>query len=379
MRVALIRRIMIISAATFLGLLVFLYVLLRFFHFSSNSAALYILKDKDGLRISNDVALYELDSLVFRIDLTGFFNRLFETSAMATSVPLLDVDFNISLGRGVIKEFRPDGSRLEIALSRFDEPGVKPKGLIIGGDFPLGDSNLKTEASGIAYYDGNRWFHLWCNANEGISLTGGNVYDATMWKYQDARVIKRNFREFLAESTHEVELKGNPVMIRRIIHIVAGRNFIDLIVDIKNLSKQILTIDYAYGDEPWIGEFGTSKGDVGWYEDGLITRETYIDPLKYNLAGFWDVGNPVINEKGEFTGLANYIQWIGKPPTMVYISNDFYTVDPVRPLISQNNRVLNLVWKGMVIAPGEIERIHLRIGYSYGPVRDFALLRQIKP
>lgn len=373
----LLKKILFFSGLSLIGLSIFFYILLRFFHFSTNSAALYLIKDRNGLRISNDISFYEIDSLVLRIDLTDLFNRVFETSAMATGAPILDVNLDTKKGRGLIKEFRPDGSRLEIGLSRFDEEGIRPQGLFIGGDFPPGDSGLRREASGIAFYDGKRWHHLWCNANEGIALSGGEVHDITRWRYLGARIIKRDFKEFIGESLHSVELEGNPVLINRKIHVLAGRNFIDLIIDIKNASTRFIAIDYAYGDEPWIGDFGTSRGDVGWYPDGLVTKETYIDPWKYNIAGFWDAGNPEINERGDFTGLANYIQWIGKPPTMVYFSNDFYSVNPARPLADEKQRLLNLVWKGIILAPQEVERIQLRIGYSTSPVYEFGSLIRI--
>lgn len=371
------KKILIFTGLMFLGISIFFYVLLRFFHFSSSSAALYLLRDSGGLRITNDISFYEIDSLVFKIDLTNIFNRIFETSALATDTPLIDASFNTSTGRGVIKEFRPDGSIIEIAFSRFDDVDVKPRGLIIGGDFPPGDSGLKREASGIAFNDGKRWHHLWCNANEGIALSGGNVYDTTKWIYLEGKIIKRDFREFIAESLHSVDLDGYSVLIKRRLETVAGRNYIDLTIDIKNLSDRVLMIDYAYGDEPWVGEYGTSKGDVGWHPGGLIMNETYIDPLKYSVAGFWDTGNILAGETGHFTGLANYIQWLGKPPTLVYFSNDFYSVDPQKPLSSPDSRLLNIVWKGIVLAPGEVKRLYLRIGFSTEPVREPSQLARL--
>ncbi len=376
---SILKKVAIFSGLTILGIFIFFYVLLRFFHFSTGSAAVYLLKDSSGLRLTNDISFYEIDSLVFKIDLTKIFNRIFETSAMATDTPLLDISFNASTGRGVIKEFRPNGSMIEIALSRFDDRDIKPRGLIIGGDFPPGDSGLKREASGIAFNDGKRWYHLWCNANEGIALTGGNVYETTKWEYLGGKIIKRTFREFIAESLHRADLDGNGVLIKRRLEVIAGRNYIDLIIDIKNLSERVLMIDYAYGDEPWIGDYGTSYGDVGWYPGGLIMNETYIDPLKYNLAGFWDAGNTLAGEAGDFTGFANYVQWLGKPPTMVYFSNDFYSVNSGKPLSSPENRLINIVWKGMVLAPDEVERLYLRIGFSTEPVRELSeLVRLIK-
>ncbi len=356
------KKIVFYTVVTIFGIFVFFYILFRFMHFSTNSVAFYFLRDNSGVRLSTDIGFEDLDHLVFSLDLTPLFNRLFETGAIAMNTSILDSYFYTSRGVAVIKDFRSDGTRLEVSFSRFKEDNKRAYGLIIGGDFPLGDNRLHREGSGMAFFDGNRWYHLWCNANEGIALTGGKVYDTTEWHYRRGRVIKRTVRDVILESIHDVELEGIPVTIRRWVYSQAGKNYIELIIDIFNNSERIISIDYAYGDEPWIGDFGTSRGDVGWYSGGIITRESYIDPVRYNFVGMWDVGNG--REDGDFSGYANYIEWIRPVPTMVYISNDFHSVNEKRFLNSHDNRIINIVWKGRKIYPKSSERIHLRIGFA---------------
>jgi len=67
---------------------------------------------------------------------------------------------------------------------------------------------------------------------------------------------------------------------------------------------------YVYGDEPWLGNYGSSAGDVGWVADGLVLHEGAIDVNKYNFLGFYDYGNDVIVELHNFTGMANFIEWL---------------------------------------------------------------------
>ena len=345
------------------SLLLFSFVLFRLLHATTNSAVLYVLKDDSGLRLARDISFQEADSLLFRLDATGLFNKLFETVVSATQTPLLDLSYDTIKGRGLIKEFRPDGTRLEIALSRHTEREGEPAGVIIGGDFPPGDSGMQREGGGMAVFDGSRWIHIWCTANEGIAVSrGGAVYEPHKWNYITSRVVKKDDREVIIESTHDVSLNSDPVLITRRLSHHAGDDFVTLMIRIANAGERAIFYDYAYGDEPWLGRFGSSEGEVGWDEGGLISREQYIDPSRSSFAGFADVGNREAGEPRGYSGYANYIQWSGVRPTMVYISNDFYSVRN-RLLDSRDNRILNIVWKDQYLVPGQDMTYFLKIGF----------------
>jgi len=360
------------------GLMVFLFVAFRYLHVSTNSAVIYVLKDDSGLRIAKNITFSEAESLVYRFDATPLFNWIFEEIASATNRAYLDVEFDEENGKGVLKEFRPDGSVLEVALSRFDGEGISPSGLIIGGDFPPGDSEMHREGGGMALYDGSRWIHLWCTANEGIAASGGGtVYETWKWKYLSGRIVKETFDEILLESKHAVFINGVPVKITRWLGMKAGEDHLTLRIQVMNTGSSALLFDYAYGDEPWVGLFGSSEGEIGWHEGGWITRESYIDPLKYPVVGFSDIGNSEAGEESTYTGYSNFIQWMGPVPSQVYFSNDFYRVTN-RVLDSPDNRVLNIVWKNQFLAPGQEWNFGLRIGFI-PPGRDvFAEGRRIR-
>ena len=72
--------------------------------------------------------------------------------------------------------------------------------------------------------------------------------------------------------------------------------------------KKILVKNY-YGDEPWIGDFGSSAGDVGWMGKELIKTEREIDTDKNTYFGMFDYGNDLAGEMHNFTGIANFIEW----------------------------------------------------------------------
>jgi hypothetical protein len=54
---------------------------------------------------------------------------------------------------------------------------------------------------------------------------------------------------------------------------------------------------YVYGDEPWVVDYVTSIGNVGWTKDRLLFYEAMIDPKNNSFVGMYDYGNQVINEK----------------------------------------------------------------------------------
>jgi len=359
------------------GVAVFLFAALRFVHFSTSSAKIFLLRETTGLRLSLEEPYDAPEKVVARIDATPLFNALFEKAAAATETPLLDLDYDPGEGKGLIKAFRPDGTRLEIALSRYDTEDAHPHGLILGGNFSAADSRGDRNGSGFALHDGERWIHLWCTANEGIALTNGDeVYEPHRWRYVSGRIIERSRRAVELESTHHVDLEGRPVEIVKRLRLEAGDNFFDLTTTVRNRGEEALTFEYAYGDEPWIGDFGSSRGDVGWFDGGIVTRERYIDGSRHSFVGYADIGNPEFRETGRFTGYANYIRWIGTRPSEVYFSNSFFSVED-RVLGSTDNRVLSIVWHGQSLRPGESKSFHLQIGFVPPGKFPFLLRRDL--
>ena len=316
--------------------------------------------------MTTDLMFEEAGSLVFRLDATPLLNKLFEAAAVATESPYIDSRYDAKYGKGIIKQFRPDGSRLELSLARYDEFGVHPHGIIIGGDFPPGDldSAQGREGSGMALYDGKDWIHLWCSANEGIAVSGGGlVYEPHKWQYVSGKTVKKTLSEVIFESTHRVIMAGTEVLITRRLGLKAEDDFVTLSISVTNSGGRPLLYDYAYGDEPWVGKFGSSIGDVGWYPGGWVDEERYVDPEIHNIAGFADIGNRRAGDPGEYSGYANFIQWEGSRPTMAYFSNDFHSVRPGRPLSSRDNRILNIVWKNQKLEPGRTLEYRLHIGF----------------
>lgn len=337
------------------------------FNFTSSNSAVYILRGKSGgIEIRRDLLFEEADRLIFMLDATSIFNLFMKSIAVAKDEPVLELTWNKKEGVGDIKEFRTDGTILAFSFSRFKEGEGIPHGLFLGGELPYADT-IDQRSSGFGYYDGNKWSHIWCAANEGFSLGGSKeVVVPHQWKYLGSRIIKETTDTIIIESSHETELNGNKILMKRLAYFKAGDDYFTLKVRITNPSNKIILYGYAYGDEPWIGSFGSSEGDVGWYEGGLIKYEGSISPISFKYAGFWDYGNDAAGEKHNYTGYANFIEWVAPTPTYVYFSN---TIDNCCsesvPLNATFNRVINIVYLHQMLLPGESRDYTFAIGMAH--------------
>lgn len=335
------------------------------FHLTSSNSAIYILRGTSGgIDLRRDMLVEDGSRLIFMLDANCVFSIFMRKFSEFARRPLLELTWWEGEGEGVIKKFGEDGSILEVAFSRFRDVGT-PKGLFIGGDLPYGDvSRDESKAtSGMGYFDGKKWTHLWCAANEGFNISGtGEMLSPEKWKYMGSRVLKDTYDEVDLESYHQIEIsdKRQALMTRR-VRFRATDDFLTLGIKIANPNTTGFAYTYIYGDEPWVGGFGSSWGDVGWFEGGLIEKETSLDPVKYKYAGYWDHGIASVDRGGEgYSGYANFIKWVSPTPDLVYLANEFSCCDEKRPLDSAYKRVIGIEWHGIALYPGE-SRTHVLV------------------
>lgn len=302
------------------------------------------------------------------------------------------MSWNAEGGDGVIKEFRSDGTEFLVSLSRYRNTSGVPNGLFIGGDLPLGDPERTQDSSnnntGMAYYNGKRWLHIWCSLNEGVSIAGAGkqVYAPENWMYLGGRVHKATASQVILESEHEITLtllNGMPVTLGmdRKMFKKLDQDYLILEVSFVNKSPVPLTYTYELGDEPWVGDFYRgSKGNVGWTDGMTYEYEGFIRTDSHRFAGYWDIGNSNINEQGEFTGVADFVEWLSEPPSYAYFANNFgyRRVDRKKPLSSRDNRVIGLVWLDQPLKPGERRTHVLALGMAM-PHPERGVYFPIKP
>jgi hypothetical protein len=344
---------------------------------SGDMEGVYLLKDATGLsfELQNDLYLGDEQKLLLRLDFSTVRELLSRMCRHDTKLPLLRYEWSERNGRGLVFNYLPDGKRLLTCLGRFrDSDGLVPKGLFVGGGLPVSrheDMVVTMNETGMAFYDGKEWKHLWCSVNEAVA-SGTNpekMLTPSHWRYVDSHIVEAGDKRLILRSRHELELDGVPLAIRRVALFRAGEKYFVLAVSIRNVGSRAVSYHYVYGDEPWVGEFGTSVGNVGWVKDKIYYYEGQVDPYKYDFAGMYDFGNKMIfGGKQTFSGVANFIEWLGgNRPDLVYFSNkigEFAQEADKMPLYSKDNRVIFLQWGPRPIMPNESHLYLLAIGMA---------------
>jgi len=351
------------------------------FDFSSDFEGIYLLSCDRGLLydIKNDLMLGEENRLLAKIEFDPLYNFFSGEKKLSANTPHLNYRWSNRNGNGYIFNYSADGKQLLTCFSRFrDSQDMVPKGLFVGGGLPYSkhdDIELTMSATGMAHFDGKEWHHLWCNANETIASSPDEKHDPSTWTFLGSKVLHASDSKLVLKSSHELPFDKTVLHIDRYAIFRAGETYFTLLIKIANVGSSQTDYYYVYGDEPWVGEFGTSAGNVGWTKDRLHYYETALNPLQHSYAGMYDIGNPLIlGGKSKYSGLANFIEWMGDiKPGLVYFSNkegQFVNEEQKVPLYSKDNRVIFLQWGPRTLMPGSQDLLIMAIGMADGTAKS---------
>lgn len=336
---------------------------------------------------TDDVLLGEEDRVIAGFSWDTVFDKVGTRAAYAIGRPYLEYEW-FADGEGFVRNIYPDGRQLLTCLSRFrDSDNRVSHGIFVGGGLPYherGDKAVSMNDTGMAFYDGERWRHIWCNVNESISLgmSPANVIPPSQWEFLGSRVVEANRRRVVLQSSHRVSENGVELRIDRFALFRAGEPYFILVNRVRNAGGAPGSYYYVYGDEPWLGNYGTSAGNVGWVKDRLFPFEGEIDPRENSYFGMVDCGNKAAGEQGNFDGSANFIEWLGVRPDLAYFSNKIGSFAPESvkvPLASPDNRVLFLQWGPRLLQPGQADLYVLAIGLAGNdPKSGFPVKPEVK-
>jgi hypothetical protein len=274
-------------------------------------------------------------------------------------------------GRGFVVNSFANGSRLLTCFGRYrDGDGAAPAGLLVGGSIPnAADRNgrINLNASGMAYYQNRHWYHIWCSVNEAIVLNDSSrmVIAPSRWRFLGSRVCKGGPGELVLSSRHEIPAGRTTLLMERFVRFRGGERHFVLVTRITNNGTAAADYSYVYGDEPWLGKYGTSAGDVGWLTDRLVTSEGGVDLNKYQFAGMVDYGNDLIREGHTFTGAANFIQWLGdERPDALFFSNRPGDLGSDKQPLSGDARFIGLEFGPRLLPPKGTNTFVLAVGMA---------------
>lgn len=366
----------IISIAVFLVAPALFILFFVRFSFTGDLDGIFLIAGRQGylFELKDDLFLGEGHRYLIGIDFVDskrFLSRLTGTPAGGGGA-YLSCKWNDAKGVGYVSNHYADGKQMLTCLSRYvvDDEGKRTRGVFVGGGLPANvraDDMTKLNETGMAFYDGARWLHIWCNTNEAIfSTTRFEAFYPSSWEFRGSRVLDRNPEDLLIESRHSVVIDGMPLRIDRYAHFRAGVPYFVLAMYITNEGDRPATFLYQYGDEPWLGSYGTSGGNVGWTADGLHRFAERLAPGKYTYAGFFDYGNDAIGERHEFTNAANFLAWFGDERPMPYFSNGPADVprNGGKVPLSGDERFIGLHWGPRTVLPGGTVTYILAIGMA---------------
>lgn len=338
---------------------------------------IYLLKGVKGdwLEVTDDLSPDDMERLLWSVSLPAL-KRAKSSGACGpvTNIPCTSFEWNEKSGRGFIKTIYPGNKKLIIALGRYigSTTGKPVSGLFIGGGLPTGDPDYlpgDSNEAGMTYFDGNRYYHIWCTVNEGIQDADNKGILPSTWEFVSSKILESSDIGLTIVSKHRTMVNKVPVAIERTLFYQTGDTFVTMVTKLTNIGKAPTSFAYIYGDEPWLGNFYTySKGDIGWFGDGLVTTERLVDTSKYNYVGMFDYGNPLAGESHSFTGKANFVEWESATrPDIAYFSNQFGSVAPPEqkiPLTSYKNRIISMEWALKSLPPGESRAFTLKVGMA---------------
>jgi len=326
---------------------------------------LFLLRARDGrmLELKDDLLLGDGTRLLAGASFSPL--RRWLGAGRAPPAPgevALELDWDERAGRGQVRNHLGGGRELVTLFGRYqDDDGGHPRGLFVGGSTADVSGDLAhQDQSGMALHEPDGWIHVWCSVNEALVDMDGpsyqTIYPGT-FRYLGSRVLVQDARRVVLESSHELALRRGRLRMDRFAYFTAGEPFFRLAVQLTALGPEPVTYAYLYGDEPWVGHFGSADGNVGWVEGRVIPFEGPIDHLQHRWAGIVDLK----------AGHADFIEWLGDDlPDDVYFSNkagDFAPSSQRVPLAS-NEVLIGLQWVARRLAPGEGRTIRLVIGLA---------------
>lgn len=335
----------------------------------------FVLRGPHGtLLLTDDVMLEEAKLIIWALPIEPL-KEMFEPRPGKPGTAYLEYEWFRWDGSGFVRSTFPDGRKLRICFSRFlDDAGADVKGLVLGGGLPYFEGKRygnNYDDTGMAYFDGSRWYHVWCNANEAFILGDRQDHkiEAHDWRFRGSRVLKADTGQILLSSSHRITYAGTVLDIDRFALFQADKHYFILSQRVRNSGTTPARYSWVYGDEPWVGNYGTSGGNVGWSNGRFHYYEGKVDPAVSDFAGIADLGNPVAGEvPGTYSGMANFIQWLGnRLPTFAYFANQigrFAEEGQKVPFDSTTNRCIVLEWWPEPLPPGGEHVYLLAIGMA---------------
>jgi hypothetical protein len=274
--------------------------------------------------------------------------------------PWLENAWDPKVGRGEVIHHHPGVGTLRTSF-HVGFPGYTG-GLVIGG----------YSSSGMAWIPerprpGFPSINVFCAQDESIwdqdehreytygwSENFGTGPDGERLEYVAGRIVEATRERLVLES----ENSGGCYRVRKVASTWADAPFWVIATRITNRCHHPIHFDFFSGDDPWLGLYKSSDGDVGWTPSGRVRSEQHFELGDFTVGGLWDLGNIALGQtEGTFSNQANFFALDPSLPLPdeVNFANGFAhrksEVEPTKPLDNHTMTALNLGWTRQVLEP----------------------------
>jgi hypothetical protein len=295
------------------------------------------------------------------------------TKPNESSGPWLQDAWDPRTGRGIVTHHQPGQGTMRTSF-HVGYPGYTG-GLVIGG----------YSSSGLAWVPeqpkpGFPSINVFCAQDESIwdrderreytygwSENYGTGPDGERLEYVSGRVIESTRERVVLES----ENAGGCYHVRKVASTWASTQFWVIATRISNRCNHSVHFDFFSGDDPWIGLYKSSDGDVGWTPSGVVRSEQRFELGEFTAGGLWDLGNAALGQsEGTFSNQADFF---ALDPTLALpdeanFANRFAhrksEVDPSKALDNHTMTALNLGWTNQELAPQSFRDFAFALGLA---------------
>lgn len=274
-------------------------------------------------------------------------------------------------GKGDVVEKLTSGDQLRTCF-HCSYPGYTG-GLVIGN----------MNGSGMGFYPakpirGFKAINVFCAQDESIwdldekveysygwSENIGTGPDGQRLAYAGGRILERDDEHVVLAS----ENAGGCYRVFKVAVAKAETRYWTIATRIQNRCEHPVHFDLWTGDDPWIGLYASSEGDVGWTPKGLVANEKAFALGQFTAGGFYDLGTTG-EKRGAFSNQANFfaLDPALALPDFAAFANRFAhaaeDVDERRPLDNETMTALNLGWRARTLAPGASMDMALALGLA---------------
>lgn len=281
---------------------------------------------------------------------------------------LVENAWDPGVGRGLVRVTTAAGERIEVHLH--DGFAGYSGGLLLGAlneaAYTLRPPGGDAETPPVT---------LWCAQDESIyrrdvgleyahgwSENFGRGPDGVSLRYLGGAVVAEDERGVILAA----ENGASPFHLARWLWVRPDGTVL-VRLEVTNVGRDPVSFELWTGDDPWVGGYGTARGDVGWVPGRLVTNETSIAPDEADCLGIADLQGSGDGSGGRLTAADCLCLSPRLPaPDLVLFANGFAhaedEIDPSRPLEGDTMTAFNLGWVDRSLAPGET----LALGYALG-------------